>query len=141
MYLAPALMSSTKSNIGCCHRVLTPSTKEFNFAIGQYQCSNNLVFDYFCVNYLATKCSCFHVRTQCQDEFRILSGRTQKLKVAMWCWKQQNEHNLMYIYHEQCENMQKMKVLKRPNSVFLQGDVRSSVPKTQKTRKTRETKT
>ena len=34
-----------------------------------------------------------------------------------------------------------MKVLKRPNSVFLQGDVRSSVLKTQKTRKTRETKT
>ena len=24
-------------------------------------------------------------------------------KVAKWCWKQQNEHNLMYIYHKQCE--------------------------------------
>ena len=35
--------------------------------------------------------------TQCQDEFRILSGRTQKLKVAKWCWKHLNEHNLMYI--------------------------------------------
>ena len=46
--------------------------------------------------------------TQCQDEFRILSGRTQKLKVAKWCWKQQNEHNLMYIYHKQYENMQKI---------------------------------
>ena len=46
--------------------------------------------------------------TQCQDEFRILSGRTQKLKVAKWCWKQRNEHNLMYIYHKQCENMQKI---------------------------------
>ena len=82
------------------------------------------------------------VKTQCQDEFRIPSGRTQKLKVAKWCWKQRNEHNLMYIYQKQCENMQKksMKVLKRPNSVFLQGDVRSSVLKTQKTRKTRETK-
>ena len=34
-----------------------------------------------------------------------------------------------------------MKVLKRPNSVFLQGDVRSSVLKTLKTKKTRETKT
>ena len=32
------------------------------------------------------------VRTQCQDEFRIPSGRTQKLKVAKWCWKQRNEH-------------------------------------------------
>ena len=48
------------------------------------------------------------VKTQCQDEFRIPSGRTQKLKVAKWCWKQQNEHNLMYIYHKQCENMQKI---------------------------------
>ena len=47
-------------------------------------------------------------KTQCQDEFRIPSGRTQKLKVAKWCWKQQNEHNLMYIYHKQCENMQKI---------------------------------
>ena len=46
--------------------------------------------------------------TQCQDEFRILSSRTQKLKVAKWCWKQRNEHNLMYIYHKQCENMQKI---------------------------------
>ena len=45
--------------------------------------------------------------TQCQDEVRILSGRTQKLKVAKRCWKQLNEHNLMYIYHTQCENMQK----------------------------------
>ena len=45
------------------------------------------------------------VMTQCQDEFRILSGRTQK--VAKWCWKQWNEHNLMYIYHKQYENMQK----------------------------------
>ena len=47
-------------------------------------------------------------KTQCQDEFRILSGRTQKLKVARRCWKQLNEHNLMYIYHKQCENMQKI---------------------------------
>ena len=46
--------------------------------------------------------------TQCQDEVRILSSRTQKLKVAKWCWKQRNEHNLMYIYHKQCENMQKI---------------------------------
>ena len=45
--------------------------------------------------------------TQCQDEVRILSGRTQKLKVAKRCWKQLNEHNLMYIYHKQYENMQK----------------------------------
>ena len=45
--------------------------------------------------------------TQCQDEVRILSSRTQKLKVAKRCWKQLNEHNLMYIYHKQCENMQK----------------------------------
>ena len=34
-----------------------------------------------------------------------------------------------------------MKELKRPNSVFLAGYVRSSVLKTQKTKKTRETKT
>ena len=47
-------------------------------------------------------------KTQCQDEVRILSGRTQKLKVAKQCWKQLNEHNLMYIYHKQCENMQKI---------------------------------
>ena len=74
--------------------------------------------------------------TQCQDEFRILSGRTQKLKVAIRCWKQLNEHHLMYIYHKQCENMQKlMKELKRPNSVFYAGYVRSSVLKTKKTGK------
>ena len=48
------------------------------------------------------------LRTQCQDEVRILSGRTQKLKVAKRCWKQLYEHNLMYIYHKQCENMQKI---------------------------------
>ena len=48
------------------------------------------------------------LKTQCQDEVRILSGRTQKLKVAKRCWKQLNEHNLMYIYHKQCENMQKI---------------------------------
>ena len=48
------------------------------------------------------------VRTQCQDEVRILSGRTPKLKVAQRCWKQLSEHNLMYIYHKQCENMQKI---------------------------------
>ena len=24
--------------------------------------------------------------TQCQDEFRILYDKTQKLKVAKWCW-------------------------------------------------------
>ena len=47
-------------------------------------------------------------KTQCQDEVRILSGITQKLKVAKRCWKQLNEHNLMYIYHKQCENMQKI---------------------------------
>ena len=47
-------------------------------------------------------------KTQCQDEVRILSGRTQKLKVAKQCWKQLNEHNLMYIYYIQCENMQKI---------------------------------
>ena len=46
--------------------------------------------------------------TQCQDEVRILSGRTQKLKVAKRCCKQLNEYNLMYIYHKQCENMQKI---------------------------------
>ena len=38
--------------------------------------------------------------TQCQDEFRILSGRTQKLKVAKRCWKKWNKHILMYIYHK-----------------------------------------
>ena len=48
------------------------------------------------------------ITTQCQDEVRILSGRTQKLKVAKQCCKQLNEHNLMYIYHKQCENMQKI---------------------------------
>ena len=47
-------------------------------------------------------------KTQCQDEVRILSGRTQKLKVAKKCLKQLNEHNLVYIYHKQCENMQKI---------------------------------
>ena len=47
------------------------------------------------------------LKTQCQDEVRILSGRAQKFKVAKQCWKQLNEHNMMYIYHKQCENMQK----------------------------------
>ena len=50
-----------------------------------------------------------YATTQCQDEVRILSGRTQKLKVAIRCCKQLNEHNLMYIYHKQCERAQTAK--------------------------------
>ena len=46
--------------------------------------------------------------TQCQDEVRILSGRTQNFKMAKQCWKQLNELILMYIYHKQCEDMQKI---------------------------------
>ena len=30
-----------------------------------------------------------------------------KVKVAKWCRKKWNEHNLMYIYHKQCETKQK----------------------------------
>ena len=26
-----------------------------------------------------------------------------KVKVVKWCRKKLNEHNLMYIYHKQCE--------------------------------------
>ena len=80
--------------------------------------------------------------TQCQDEFRILSGRTQKLKVAKRCWKQWSEHNLMYIYHKWCENMQKIqwkcsndqlhRSYKRTSMTFW-----SSLLKTMKTRQTK----
>ena len=30
-----------------------------------------------------------------------------KVKVVKWCRKKWNEHNLMYIYHKQCETKQK----------------------------------
>ena len=30
------------------------------------------------------------------------------VKVVKWCRKEWNEHNLMYIYHKQCEIMQKI---------------------------------
>ena len=33
------------------------------------------------------------------------------VKVVKWCRKKWNEHNLMCIYHKQCEIMQKMKQL------------------------------
>ena len=81
--------------------------------------------------------------TQCQDEFRIPSGRTQKLKAAKWCWKQQNEHNLMYIYHKQCENMQKIqwKCSNGQIQCFYKGTSGALCWKPKKTRKTRETKT
>ena len=55
-----------------------------------------------------------------------------KVKVANLCWKKSNEHILMYFNHKQCEIMQNksMKRLKRPTSMTLQGDVRSSLLKT-----------
>ena len=83
------------------------------------------------------------ITTQCQDEFRIPSGRTQKLKVAKWCWKQQNEHNLIYIYHKQCENMQKIqwKCSNGQIQCFYKGTSGALCWKPKKTRKTRETKT
>ena len=31
-----------------------------------------------------------------------------KVKVDKWCRKKLNEHNLMYIYHKQCEIKQKI---------------------------------
>ena len=31
-----------------------------------------------------------------------------KMKVVIWCRKKWNEHNLMYIYHKQCEIKQKI---------------------------------
>ena len=79
--------------------------------------------------------------TQCQDEFRILSGRTQKWKVAKRCWKQFNEHNLMYIYHIQCENMQKIQWKSSNGQIqrFKQATSGALWWKPQKTRKTRET--
>ena len=43
-----------------------------------------------------------------------------KVKVVKWCRKKWNEHNMMYIYHKQCEIKQKksLKQLKRPNSLI-----------------------
>ena len=43
-----------------------------------------------------------------------------KVKVVKWCRKKWNKHNLMYIYHKQCEIKQKksMKQLKRPTSLI-----------------------
>ena len=62
-----------------------------------------------------------------------------KVKVVKWCWKNWNGPILMHIYAKQCEIMQKksMKRLKRPNSLFLQGEVSSVVLKTWKTRETK----
>ena len=48
------------------------------------------------------------------------SDHSNKLKVVIRCRKKWNEPNLMYIYHLQCEKMQKnsMKQLKWPISLF-----------------------
>ena len=63
------------------------------------------------------------------------------LKVVKLCWKRWNGPILMHIYDKQCEIIQKksMEQLKLPDSVFLQGDVMSSVLKTQKNTETRQT--
>ena len=107
----------------CCRKVRPKLQSKKNTApwlifTGCVYLSHNRFLSFFCT--LTSACMfrfCLsnlfllepqQVRTQCQDEVRILSGRTQKLKVANWCWKQLNEHNLMYIYHKQCENMQKI---------------------------------
>ena len=49
----------------------------------------------------------------------------------------------MHIYDKQCEIIQKKSMVgpKLPDSVFLQGGVRSSVLKMQKTKQTKQTKT
>ena len=72
------------------------------------------------------------LKTQCQDEVRILSGRTQKLKVAKRYWKQLNEHNLMYIYHKQCENMQK---IQRKSLSRLRQELCAENPKNKKNKR------
>ena len=53
--------------------------------------------------------------TQSQLVWSFESQNWVKVKVVTWCWKKWNKHNLMYIYHIQCEIMQKksIKQLKR----------------------------
>ena len=45
--------------------------------------------------------------TQSQLVWSFESQSWVKVKVVKWCRKKWNEHNLMYIYHKQCEIKQK----------------------------------
>ena len=46
--------------------------------------------------------------TQSQLVWSFESQNWVKVKVVTWCWKKWNKHNLMYIYHKQCEIKQKI---------------------------------
>ena len=79
------------------------------------------------------------LKTHCEVMTWSHSQSPTKLKVVIWGFKKWNEHILVYIYAKQCEILQKksIKKLKRPNSLFLQWEVSSSVLKTWKTRETK----
>ena len=48
------------------------------------------------------------IKTQSQLVWPFESQSWVKVKVVKWCRKKWNEHNLIYIYHKQCEIMQKI---------------------------------
>ena len=58
--------------------------------------------------------------TRSQLVWSFESQSRVKVKVVKWCRKKWNDHNLMYIYHKQCEILQKKspKQLKRSISVI-----------------------
>ena len=49
-----------------------------------------------------------HNATQSQLVWSFKSQSWVKVKVVKLCWKKWNEYNLMYIYHKQCEILQKI---------------------------------
>ena len=59
-------------------------------------------------------------KTQSQLVWSFESQSRVKLKVVKWCRKKWFDHNLMYIYHKQCEILQKKspKQLKHSISVI-----------------------
>ena len=48
------------------------------------------------------------LKTQSQLVWSFESQSWVKVKVVKWCRKKWNEHNLMYIYHKECEILQKI---------------------------------
>ena len=58
--------------------------------------------------------------TRFENEVRMYCQSQTNLKAGKWGWNKWNGHILVYIYHKQCEFIQKnsMKRLKRPISVI-----------------------
>ena len=65
---------------------------------------------HFCCLQLVTKAMLLYNSAICdllRESIQIMKIPIH-VKVVKWCRKEWNEHNLMYIYHKQCEIMQKI---------------------------------